>query len=1340
MGKNSERNYSIGLDIGTNSVGWAVTDENYNLLRKKGRHMWGSRLFDQAETAQSRRLSRSIRRRYNKRRERIRLLRLIMNDMIMGDDPTFFIRMEHASFLDEEDKAKILGSNYKANYNLFIDPSFTDRDFYDKYPTIYHLRKELCHSKDKADPRLIYLALHHIVKYRGNFLYEGQTFSMDASNIEGKIEDALQMFSDANSLSIALSQEQIAGIADILKRQQIKKLKIDQLSQLFNISSENKAAYTQLFNALVGNQMSVTKMFINDTITSDDSEIKLKFTDANYDENFEQVENDLGDYAELIDLLHDIYGWEELQIILGATHASEISISNAMVERYEKHKADLKLLKKVIKSEAPEEYYKVFRDKDLKVHNYNNYINHPSKTSIEDFYKFLNSILDKCTSDDAKAIKKDIELENFLLKQNSRTNGSVPFQMQLDEMQKIIDNQSAYYPCLKENKDKLLAILSFRIPYYFGPLNQQSDFHWIIKNPGKEGERILPWNYEEVVDIDQTADKFISKMRNFCTYLPDQPVLPKYSLTYSKYEVLAELNKIRVNGKFIDSATKKEIMSSLFMQTKKVSDKALRTWLINHQYCNNKDDLEIRGYQKENEFSTSLTPWIDFTKIFGEITDKNYQMIEDIIYDVSVFEDKAMLKRRLKNVYKTLTDAQIKAICGLKYKGWARLSRKLIEGVIASNKYGAAVSILDVMEQSNMALMEIINDQDLGFDEIIKELTEDDAEGKFTYEEVDKLAGSPALKKGIWQSLLIVEEITQVMKNKPDNVYIEFSRDEDEKKRKDSVVKTLQKLYDDLKNDENIGEHPNYGKVSEELKHEDNSKKISSDRLQLYYTQMGKCMYSGKPLDIDKLSTYQIDHILPQSLIKDDSIDNRVLVISELNQRKLDDLVIPAEIRHKQFGFWKYLFDHKLISAKKYFSLIRTEFNEKDQERFINRQLVETRQIIKNVAQIINEHYTDTKVVTIRANLSHDFRMKYNIYKNRDINDYHHAHDAYIACILGTYIRRRYPNMEAKYIYGEYRKFFAKNEDKKQNDGFILNSMNSCSKSEDTDVVIWDPEWIGKIKKCFYFKDCFVTKKLEENDGNMFNLTVLANDKNSDKGITAATIPLNKDRADVHKYGGFSGLQYYSVAIKGKKKQKKGFKEINKITGLPLYLKNASLDEKIKYIKKSENLDEVTILDTKIFRNQLVEIDGGLYYLTSPSEFVTARQLVLDENSCRIVNDIYIAIAKNKFDDLKKEEMSIIYNLIIEKIAKLYPAFANIGKKLYQKYDVFMQLSLEQETNVIRQLLITLHSGAQNGNIKYEDFDLGSRIGRLNSKTIELNNTTLILTSVTGLYSSKKKL
>ena len=59
--------YSIGLDIGTGSVGWAVVDDERELLTFKGKPTWGSRLFEGAEPAADTRIKRGLRRRYNRR-------------------------------------------------------------------------------------------------------------------------------------------------------------------------------------------------------------------------------------------------------------------------------------------------------------------------------------------------------------------------------------------------------------------------------------------------------------------------------------------------------------------------------------------------------------------------------------------------------------------------------------------------------------------------------------------------------------------------------------------------------------------------------------------------------------------------------------------------------------------------------------------------------------------------------------------------------------------------------------------------------------------------------------------------------------------------------------------------------------------------------------------------------------------------------------------------------------------------------------------------------------------------------------------------------------------------
>ena len=50
----TKEKYYLGLDVGTASVGYAVTDENYNILTFRGKRMIGTRLFE-AKTAQNER-------------------------------------------------------------------------------------------------------------------------------------------------------------------------------------------------------------------------------------------------------------------------------------------------------------------------------------------------------------------------------------------------------------------------------------------------------------------------------------------------------------------------------------------------------------------------------------------------------------------------------------------------------------------------------------------------------------------------------------------------------------------------------------------------------------------------------------------------------------------------------------------------------------------------------------------------------------------------------------------------------------------------------------------------------------------------------------------------------------------------------------------------------------------------------------------------------------------------------------------------------------------------------------------------------------------------------------
>ena len=126
--------FYLGIDIGTNSVGMACTDENYNLLRAKGVDCWSVRLFDESKTAAERRTFRTARRRLERRKYRISLLQALFAPFI--EDKTFFIRLNDSQLLPEDKNAALCGDKN----NLFKDSGYTDKEFHTQFPTVYHLR------------------------------------------------------------------------------------------------------------------------------------------------------------------------------------------------------------------------------------------------------------------------------------------------------------------------------------------------------------------------------------------------------------------------------------------------------------------------------------------------------------------------------------------------------------------------------------------------------------------------------------------------------------------------------------------------------------------------------------------------------------------------------------------------------------------------------------------------------------------------------------------------------------------------------------------------------------------------------------------------------------------------------------------------------------------------------------------------------------------------------------------------------------------------------------------------------------------------------------------------
>ena len=338
-----------------------------------------------------------------------------------------------------------------------------------------------------------------------------------------------------------------------------------------------------------------------------------------------------------------------------------------------------------------------------------------------------------------------------------------------------------------------------------------------------------------------------------------------------------------------------------------------------------------------------------------------------------------------------------------------------MQGITAANPDGGEfLSIIQMMWETNDNFNQIRSSKYGFIDEINKCNAELGDDSKITYNSLDEFALSPAVKRPVWQSIRIVKEICKIMKGEPARIFIEVAREPDKNpKRTNSRKEKLLDLYKNCKDDTRSWH-------SEIERKEDI--KFRSDRLFLYYTQMGTCPYCGKPieLDDDKIldkNVYDIDHIYPQSKVMDDSLDNRVLVHKKCNQEKSDDYPIKSDIQKKMQKVWYVWKEKNLISEKKYARLIRkTPFDENELADFISRQLVETRQSTKALAEILKRMLPDSNIVYSKAAVVSKFRQDFDMLKVREVNDLHHAKDAYLNIVCGNVYYVKFTQNPMNYI------------------------------------------------------------------------------------------------------------------------------------------------------------------------------------------------------------------------------------------------------------------------------------------------------------------------------------
>lgn len=1332
--------YFLGLDLGTGSLGWAVTNTDYEIIRAHGKALWGVRLFESANTAEERRMFRTARRRLDRRNWRIELLQSIFSEDINKIDPGFFLRMKESKYMPE-DKKDINGKCPVLPYTLFVDQDFNDKDYHKKFPTIYHLRKWLMETNETPDIRLVYLAFHHMMKHRGHFLLSG-----NIENIKEFKNTFLQfihsVIDEEMDFHLSISDEDCNNVEKILKNKHItKSMKKTEMVKTLNAQTTCEKA---ILNLIVGGTVKLSDLFSNPEFDNLER-TKIAFSDSTYEDYAATVENDLGEQYIVIAKAKAVYDWSVLVDILGEYS----SISAAKVSVYEKHKKDLRYLKKLVKENLDTETYKdIFVRTDDKMANYSAYIGMTKKNGRKvplagkqcnkaDFYAFLKkNVVGRLEGvADIEYLKSEIDQETFMPKQLTKDNGVIPYQVHLYELNQIINNMREKFSVIKENEEKIRKIFTFRIPYYVGPLNGvkkgNEKSNWVIR---KEESKIYPWNFDDVIDLEASAEQFIRRMTNKCTYLIHEDVLPKNSLLYSKFMVLNELNNLRLNGEPIDVELKQKIYHDLFQKHRKVTQKKLKEYLKREGIIAKDaiNTLDISGI--DGDFKGSLTAYHDFKEKLTncELTQEEKELI---VLNITLFgEDTTLLKRRLSLLFPQLTEGQIKSLSSLNYNGWGRLSKKFLEGITApSPETGEVWTVIRAMWESNDNLMQILSENYQFNESLEQENGKDEIKG-ISYDLVDQMCVSPAVKRQIWQTLQIVSEINKVMQKPPKRIFVEMAREKQESVRTESRRKVLIDLYKKCK----VEEKNWIEELSNTADHQ-----LRSDKLYLYYTQKGKCMYSGETIQLEDLwdnTKYDIDHIYPQSKVMDDSLDNRVLVKKNYNAEKTDIYPISADIRKKMQPFWKSLLDGGFISKEKYNRLIRSnEFEPSELAGFIERQLVETRQGTKAVASVLKQIFPDTTIVYVKAKIVSQFRQDFDLIKVREMNDLHHAKDAYLNIVTGNTYYIKFTQNAAWYI--------------KKNPGrsYNLKRMFTSNNVERNGETAWragNDGTIVTVRKIMNKNNILVTRRSYEVKGGLFDQQIMK------KGKGQVPIKGSDERLNsIDKYGGYNkaaGTYFMLVESEDKKGNK-----VRTIEFVPLYLRDKiEADENFaqEYLRTERELLNPRILLPKIKIDSLFKVDGFYMWLSGRTGnqliFKGANQLLLDSKAAVTLKKA-LKFVKRKTEN--KDLKIISYDAIYEAdLIELYDTFLNKIKNtiyhvrlsaqedtLTKKRELFCGLSTENQCVVLTEILHMFQCQSGAANLKLIQGPGSAGIIVLNNNITKCNQISIINQSPTGIYEQE---
>ena len=1167
---------NLGLHIDTTHVGWSMTDDDLSITKRKGQDLIGVVRFQEADTAEDRRLARSAR---NHRKRVLGMISFVnhsFEDLLNEADPLFLSRLKKSGLYEED-------GGYNAGLFLSKDEA---AEFYAKYPTIFHLKDAVISGKEK-DIRFIYLTVLHCFKHRGHFNL-GDIKPEQATDFDFTYNKFRQLLSATCNLNLTLQDKQV--IRDLLLASGTVRERVSQGMDALSLG--NNSVLKVILTLLFGGKGQMANVFPDLKTLQENSDMSkpanasvLCFDTEDFDLMIEPFTPYLSQDEYLFILAAKaMYDWSLLYKVLNG----ESSIRQAMMRRYDKHKEDLSLLKDIYyymdSHGFKGAYHTMFRKKDENVNNYVCYVGgvvDESKLgrfglhrSTESFLKELASqlsemqgSLDKSNPyyEKISSCLIDIEADNFLPKQKDKRNASIPNVLVSDELAKILDVAISIYPALSEPgvsgiysvKEELLMMCRFRIPYWMGPLNESKKFAWAVH---KEEGVVYPWNLEDKIDFSKTRKNFIRSIVNECSLCLGETVLCENSYYINRMQVLDELNGIRIDGKKLPVEIKQAVFEDLSMHYSKVTLSSVKSLLYKHNIIQPGDEPDVSGFVKK-KLNRSMGCYITAEACCEGLDLEVYEMLAEYV---------AIFKGDVNAILDALQDepydpAMLKKLLNvIKDSGWSIYSKKALTEIYSSVN-GTDMNLLEALYNTDKRLSELLGSE-FGFMDAFSKDNDRSYGKKNSRNMIDDAHTTPMVKRSLGQMMNVLYELKSFTKSAPDKVFLNIYAPNSFKAIRENVPKLLNKVFSQKVADkEKKAENKRFLEMLSQIKGP------LSVRQTLWFLQRGKCLYTGVDIPYSSLFSstpdFTIDHIYPKSKVYNNILTaNLCLVSSKVNKAKDAAYPLDENIRKNMTPFWDSLLQEGLMTQAKYDALTSAFSIPLDiKVASVDKLLVEKRKTALLAEKLIHKVFPDSKVVFVSDTILNDFINNYDLQEVSVINYFPEARKSYYTQVVGMVWNGIFTANPKKYIL--------------ENPNYSLNVWNYNSE-------FWNVKTsIGTVKEVIagaHIKETYM--KISDEKGAFSDSTIMSAAyarKKDGKGI----LPLSKEKADVTKYGGKTSIKtaYYSVArLNGELR----------IVGIPIYqaYRIKTVDDLIDYLRTLA--EDVAVIIPRMNRYSVLNMDG----------------------------------------------------------------------------------------------------------------------------------------------------